>query len=268
MHLDQSELLRRFEFAKTLAKSGGALTLDYFDKQVSYERKSDNTPVTIADRNAETLMRQQISDQYPNDAILGEEHGETAGTSGFRWILDPIDGTKSFITGVPLYGTLVGLEFDQQSVVGIIELPALDRRVFAATGHGAYSQIGESEPIPARVSDCENLSDAIFLTSEVATFGDRGATDIYSQIQQSCWISRTWGDCYGYYLVATGRAQVMVDPIMSIWDAAALQPIMKESGGIYSNWQGEETIYSKEGIGTSVKLLDQIVAITSKAERL
>ena len=259
MDVDQQTLKHRLEFARAIALDAGRKTLEYFQANVGVDRKSDNTPVTIADREAEKLMRGRIESEFPNDAIVGEEYGEQSGTSGFRWILDPIDGTKSFITGVPLYGTLVGLDYNGQSVIGVIEIPALDQRVYGASGLGAFSQKGTMAPTVARVSDCANLSDAVYLTTEIRTFGDRNSLSAHTKIEEACWYSRTWGDCYGYYLIATGQADIMIDPAISIWDAAALLPVIEEAGGKFTCWKGVRTIEGQDAIATNGKLHDEVL---------
>ncbi len=260
-----SELTARLEAARDMALAAGEVTLNYFQKgNFSVERKADRSPVTIADREAESLLRKRIEQQFPEDAIVGEELGESSGTSGYRWILDPIDGTKSFIFGVPLYGTMVGIEFQQRSVAGVIYIPGLRECVYAAVGSGCWHQRNGGEPVPARVSATERLDDGLFVTSQVDSFTKRGAAEAFAELQGQAYVTRTWGDCYGYLLVATGRAEVMVDPEMSVWDAAAVQPILEEAGGTFTDWQGRRTIYSGEGVGTNGKVLNDVLATTGR----
>jgi histidinol phosphatase-like enzyme (inositol monophosphatase family) len=259
------ELASRLDLAVGAAREAGQLTLGFFQREdLAVERKADHSPVTAADRQAEQLLRRRIREAFPDDGILGEEFGEEAGTSGFRWILDPIDGTKSFICGVPLYGTLIGVERAGASVVGVIYIPGLDECVYAAIGGGAWYTHGQAAPRPARVSQRDRLADAVFLTSQLDTFYLRGAQQVYLDLERAASITRTWGDCYGYLLVATGRADVMVDPVMNVWDAAALQPILEEAGGVYTDWSGRPTIHAGEGIGCNRTLLDQVLAITRR----
>ncbi len=242
----------RLALAVEIAREAGRHTLKYFRQaELQVDRKADKSPVTVADREAELLLRERIAAAYPEDAILGEEFPERAGTSGYRWILDPIDGTKSFIYGVPLYGTLVGIEQDGRSRAGVIYGPACDEMVFAESGGGAWHQIGDEGLRRARVSTRRTLAEGLFVTSEVANFGPRGSSDAYARLEQAAALSRTWGDCFGYLLVATGRAEVMVDPIMNVWDAAAVQPIIEEAGGRFTDWKGEATIHHGEGIATN-----------------
>jgi histidinol phosphatase-like enzyme (inositol monophosphatase family) len=264
--MTDDDLSRRLELGLAAAREAGRLTLRYFRRgDLAVERKQDASPVTVADREAELLLRERFSEAFPDDAILGEEFPERAGSSGYRWIVDPIDGTKSFIHGVPLYGTLVGLEHQARSVLGIIVLPPLEECLYAAVGQGAWHVVGSQPPLQARVSDCGTLAESLFCTSETGSFGKRGAAAVYDRLQAAARLARTWGDCYGYYLVATGRAELMVDPIMSVWDAAALQPIMEEAGGTFTDWQGRPTIHSGEGLATNGHVLEEALAILRMA---
>jgi histidinol phosphatase-like enzyme (inositol monophosphatase family) len=261
-------LNERLELALAAAREAGKITLEYFRRDdLAIERKGDDSPVTAADRQAEEHLRKRIAEAFPDDAILGEEFPERAGTSGFRWILDPIDGTKSFIHGVPLYGTLVGVEYEDQSVVGVNLIPALDECVYAASGGGAWYAWGDREPAPARVSECPSLAQSLFLTSEAINFDHSGRRGVYDRLQAAARLTRTWGDCYGYLLLATGRADLMVDPIMEVWDAAALLPILEEAGGTFTDWQGRRTIHSREGVATNGRILDEVLAITRSAPK-
>ena len=263
MSSEPSDIADRLELALEAAREAGRVTLEYFRRSdLEVQRKGDDTPVTAADRRAEEHLRRRIAEAFPTDAILGEELPDRPGTSGFRWILDPIDGTKSFIHGVPLYGTLVGVEQDGQSVLGVNLIPALDECVYAATGQGAWYASGDGPPQPAHVSDCRRLGEGLFLTSEVATFDEVGRRDVYDRLQAAARLSRTWGDCYGYLMVATGRADLMVDPLMALWDAAALLPILQEAGGSFTDWQGRPTIHSGQGVACNRHLLDAVLAIT------
>jgi histidinol-phosphatase len=257
--------LARLEFARQIAVEAGQFTLQYFcNSSLTFERKSDDSPVTIADKGAETLLRERITARFPEDAIVGEEHGVTAGDSGYRWILDPIDGTKSFITGVPLYGILVGMEHNGQPLVGVTYLPALDECYYACIGGGAWLSKQSGEPTPLKVSETKDLNDAIFLTSQVDTFAQRSAEVVFEKLQSACYITRTWGDCYGHMLVASGRADVMIDPLMNIWDAAALYPIIVEAGGQYLSWKGEARIDGGDAISTNAALAEQVLKLTAR----
>ncbi len=261
----EGPLNARLALAREAAEQAGELVMGHFHHQVAVERKADDSPVTVADREAERLLRARIEEAFPDDAILGEEQGTRPGRSGYRWILDPIDGTKSFIAGVPLFGTLVAVQEGDRAVIGVIELPALGTRIFAARGQGAWTQTGSATPQRARVSDQDRLAEGLYLTSEVSIFHQEGLFQIHQQLESAAWYSRTWGDCYGYYLVATGRAVAMVDAALRIWDAAALQPIMEESGGTFTDWSGRESIDPGRAVATNGRVLAEVLAITGAA---
>ena len=214
-----AEVAKRLDLAITAGKEAGRLTLRYFQQDnFEVERKSDASPVTIADRSAEQLLRERIAAAFANDGILGEELGTTAGSSGFTWILDPIDGTKSFISGVPIYGTMVAVEHEGTALAGFVYIPGLNEGVYASAGQGTWHFRGDDQPRRSRVSQKTRLSDGLFVTSQVDTFTKRGAAGAFDALQKAAYITRTWGDCYGYLLVATGRAELMVDPILNVWD--------------------------------------------------
>ena len=225
------------------------------------ERKGDDSPVTAADRRAEEHLRERIAGEFADDAVLGEELPDRPGTSGFRWILDPIDGTKSFIHGVPLYGTLVGLEHEGRPVLGVIRIPALGECVYAAVGQGAWYVCGDEQPTRAKVSDCAALGQGLFVTSEVLSFESIGRRDVFDRLQATARLTRTWGDCYGYLMVATGRAELMVDPVLNVWDAAAILPVIEEAGGRFTDWLGRPTIHSGQAIAAGAEVLEEVLAV-------
>jgi histidinol-phosphatase len=261
-------LKSRLDIAVAIAREAGEITLEFFQQEgLTVDRKSDDSPVTVADRRAEEHLRAKIAETYPDDAILGEEFGEVEGTSGYRWILDPIDGTKSFIHEVPLYGTLVAVEHGGEGEVGVIMIPALEECVYAAKGLGAWFTRGSAAPVEARVSQCGRLREGLFLTSEVICFEEVGRQEAYARLQSMARLTRTWGDCYGYLLVATGRAEAMIDPYLSLWDAAALQPIIEEAGGSFTDWKGQPTIQSGEAVATNGAIRDEVLAITREYEK-
>jgi len=260
----------RLELAVAIAKEAGDLTLRYFRRDdLQVERKSDNSPVTIADRGAEELLRKRISERFPDDAIVGEEFGITAGTSGYQWALDPIDGTKSFVHGVPLYTTLVAVLRDDKPCVGVIHAPAAAETVYAQTGGGCWYVSGrDSQPRRAHVSRVARLSEALLLTTEIRTFTDgreRDAMHVFLSLERSARLTRTWGDGFGYLMVATGRAEAMIDPELDIWDLAALMPVIEEAGGTFCDWQGRATVHSRDAIATNGLVNEEVLAITRKA---
>lgn len=258
---------QRLEWAVRIAHEAGAVTLEHFRRpDLAVERKADHSPVTVADRAAEELLRTRIAQRFPDDAILGEELGAAAGTSGYQWVLDPIDGTKSFIHGVPLYTTLVGVLEGDRPAIGVIHAPAAAETVYASVSRGcSYLANAGAEAQPARVSSVSRLCDGLLLTSEVATFStgrSQDALDVYLQLQRAARLARTWGDGYGYLMVATGRADVMIDPEMDLWDTAALLPVIEEAGGRFTDWQGQRTVHSRDAIGSNGLVADEVLALT------
>jgi histidinol phosphatase-like enzyme (inositol monophosphatase family) len=263
----------RLSLAVEIAEQAGKLTLRYFrHPDLQIDRKRDDSPVTIADREAEALLRQRIGEQFPDDAILGEELGETAGNTDFRWVLDPIDGTKSFIHGVPLYTTLVAVLEQQTPVAGVIHAPATGETVYASTGQGCWYMEANrygGAPEQARVSGVADLGEALVLTSDVRSHARQrqpDALESYIQLEKMARLGRTWGDAYGYLLVATGRADVMIDPIMNLWDVAPIQPIIEEAGGRFCDWKGVATVHSGESIATNNHLAEAVLAIMGGSE--
>ena len=241
----------RMVTAVELALQAGQTTLELFQTDgFLVERKGDDSPVTLADKNAESLIRGELEKRFPGDAILGEEFGEQAGSSEYQWIIDPIDGTKSFISGVPLYSTLVGIVKGRECLGGVIYIPALGEIVFAARGAGAWHSVRQSKLRQCQVSS-RKLEDGLFVVSQVDSFATRGAGQGYLGLEQAAYITRTWGDGYGYLLIATGRAELMVDPIANPWDLAAVQPIVEEAGGKFTSWDDQPTVFGGDGIGSN-----------------
>lgn len=247
------------EFALEAAWQAGRITLGYFQTQPTVERKSDHSPVTIADKEAERKLRALIEQAFPDHGMIGEEFGEQAGTSALTWIIDPIDGTKSFVQGVPLYGTLLALVEDQKPIVGIAHFPALNETVYAMRGGGCFWN-GRR----AHVSAVHQLSEAVLLASDINQFERTDKAAAWSRLVDATYIQRTWGDAYGYLLVATGRAEIMLDAKMQVWDCAPLQVIMEEAGGTFTDWQGIPTIYGGESIATNGALFEQVMEMTRK----
>lgn len=254
----------RFELALRIAREAGRLTLRYFGSQgLSVEQKGDASPVSQADREAELLLRARVADAFPADEILGEEFPTTPGTSGYRWIVDPIDGTKSFIRGVPLYGTMVAVEHGGEVEIGVIYIPPTDECVYAARGAGAWYEDRTGERRPAQVSSCDDLAESLVLTTDIGHFAAIGRAEVWQRLAGRAKMTRTWGDCYGYLLVATGRAEVMIDPILSVWDVAALLPIIEEAGGTLTDWSGNRRLDAGSIVATNKNLFPQVLAITS-----
>jgi len=261
-----SSLDNRLEFAVKIARQAGDFTLKFFRSTgLKATQKGDGSPVTEADQGAEELLRRLILEQFPNDAILGEEYGESGGNSGFRWVLDPIDGTKAFIAGVPLYTTLVAVLESDSPQIGVINAPAAGEMVYAQRDKGCWHILGDDSPQQARVSEISDLGQAACMTSSVKSFTTERENDarvVWDQLQTACRISRTWGDAYGYLLVATGRAEIAIDPAMNLWDTAPLQTIIEEAGGKFFDWQGKPTIHSGESVATNAALAMQVLEIS------
>lgn len=245
---------RELEVAIEAVEAAGRLTLEYFRGDFDVETKGDDSPVTIADRRAEELLRRRLSATFPDDGLLGEEFGEQPGTSGRRWIIDPIDGTQSFTRGVPLYGVLVGLEDRGRCVVGSVAFPPLGETYWAAHGSGAFLN-----GAPIRVSGVGSLAEATVLTSDAKPehYGDFYPG--FERLLRASARQRGWGDCYGYALVARGVAEVMVDPKLNPWDIAAILPILEEAGGVFFDWSGATRIDGGSGIGAAAALRDEIL---------
>lgn len=260
MKVDSRELQELSDFAVRLAREAGEITRRYFRGAFVAERKRDGSPVTVADREAESHLRRAIAAAFPDDAILGEEEGEREGASNRRWIIDPIDGTYSFVRGVPLFGVLVGLEIEGETALGVVNLPALNEMIHAARGLGCFLN-GE----PARVSAVRSLDEALLLATDFGTCQRHGFGAAAERLQLRAAARRTWGDCYGHVLVATGRADVMLDPVMNVWDCAALQPIVEEAGGTFTDWGGRRTIRGGNAISTNGALFESVMGTIREA---
>jgi histidinol-phosphatase len=229
--------------AHDAAHIAGTFALRHFRADVTVEWKGDGSPVTIADRGAEAEARAWIQAHFPADAILGEEMGEKRGTSGRRWLVDPIDGTKSFVRGVPLWGSLVAVMEGDEVLAGAAYFPAVGESLAAAPGCGCWH-----DGTRARVSDIARLGDATVLITD-----DRGLPG-WEAFARNAAVSRTWGDCFGYLLVATGRAEVMVDAVLNPWDSACLLPIIQEAGGVFTDLGGVVTAIGANAIATNTNI--------------
>jgi len=235
------------DFAVSIAREAGELTLGWFEAPgLDVVRKIDGSPVTEADQEAERLLRDRITVAHPDDSVIGEEGDDTSGSSGRTWILDPIDGTESFIRGVPLYGNLVALVDEYGPAVGVVNLPALGECIWAGRGGGCFAD-GQ----PARVSKRTDLSGACVVTSGVDYWP---STTVVDKLVERDVIIRTWGDAYGYALVATGRADAMVDPVVNRWDVAAMPTILAEAGGMFSDFTGVVTDDGGTALATNQNL--------------
>lgn len=229
-----------------LARLVGDTALGYYGSNLNVETKGDGSPVTIADRAAETIAREWIASRFPLDGILGEELGATKPDARRRWIIDPIDGTRTFVRKVPLWGTLVAIAEGQSVLAGAAYFPAVNEIVVAAPGCGCWWN--DTRCFTSGVAD---LSDAAIMTTDDRFRGDEHRSEAWRELASRVSVARTWGDCYGYLLVATGRAEAMVDDVVSPWDAAALMPIITEAGGSFTDWNGEPTAFGADVIATN-----------------
>ena len=236
-----------------VARIAGNEALRHYGKNVSIETKGDGSPVTIADRGAEELARRWIESRFPSDGIVGEEFGVIRPDARRRWIIDPIDGTKSFVRTVPLWGTLVAIAEGDTVVAGAAYFPAIGEIAVAAVGAGCWWNDSRCS-----VSTISDISAATVLTSDLQFKAAPQRQQVWNELSDSAAVSRTWGDCYGYLLVATGRAEVMADPIVSAWDVAALMPLITEAGGAFTSWDGKETAFGGSAIATNGALSREV----------
>ncbi len=238
-----------------LSQAAAATAMRWFGGPVAVDAKPDGSPVTIADRSTEEFARAWIEQRFPRDGILGEEFPPLRPEAPRQWIIDPIDGTKAFVRGVPLWGTLVAVCEGERVLAGAACFPAVREAVSAAPGEGCWWNGAR-----AAVSAVNQLADATVLVTD-DRFPERPARGArWHSLAAESGIARTWGDCYGYLLVATGRAEVMVDDIMNPWDAAALQPIIEEAGGVFTDWRGRGTAFGGDAIATNALLAGTVRA--------
>lgn len=235
-----------------VARLAGDVALRHFRRGVAVEWKSDGSPVTIADREAEQAAREWIGRRFPEHGILGEEEGETRIGAEYRWIVDPIDGTKTFVRGVPLWGTLVAIARGESVVAGAAYFPAVSEMLVAAPGKGCWWNGSR-----CRVSEVATLADATVLTTDERFRRTPERAAPWRSLAAKSAVARSWGDCYGYLLVATGRAEVMVDGVVGPWDTAPLLPIITEAGGVFTDWSGRVTAFGGSAIATNALLANE-----------
>ena len=244
--------------AADLARLTGNIALAHYKAHLEVETKADGSPVTIADRAAETAARDWVRRYFPEDGLLGEEYGEERPEARRRWIIDPIDGTKSFVRGTPLWGSLVALCEGERVLAGAAYFPAIGELIAAAPGAGCWWNGSR-----CAVSSVAALDLATVLTTDERFREAPARRAGWERIASQAAVSRTWGDCFGYLLVATGRAEAMLDPVMSPWDAAALQPIIEEAGGRFTDWSGRTTAFGGDSVATNLALANPVRALLS-----
>jgi len=264
--MNDREVEARHELAIRVGRSAGRVALEHFQRRgLGVERKSDGSPVTAADRDAEKHLREAIGEAFPDDAIVGEELGETTGDSGYRWLVDPIDGTRSFIHGVPLFGTLVGVEFEGRPIIGVIEMPAMDERVHARVGGGAWHAHGDEPAARAQVSSVDRLDEGCVCITGPEAFMKTGSLVVARELAGRAGLIRGWSDCYAHLLVATGRVEAALEPKISPWDVAPMIPIMTEAGGQYVDWEGKADARSPRGMSTNGLVTGELLELTRAA---
>jgi myo-inositol-1(or 4)-monophosphatase len=247
------------ELALRMAGEAGKIVLAYFQTAMQVETKQDNSPVTIADRKAEEALRALMGKHTPGYGIIGEEFGAQAGSADREWVVDPIDGTKAFIHGVPLFGTLIALLEKGRPVVGVISLPALGHVMHASLGGGC-----RLDGAPCAVSAVDRIEDSLLLDGSISTMERLGHGPAWAALRARAKLHRVWGDCYGHFLVACGRAEAMVDPIVSVWDVAPMAVILPEAGGRFSSITGKDSITEASGISSNGKMHEEVLRGMSK----
>lgn len=281
------ELAARLEHAILIARESASITLEHFQRPVQVHTKKDGSPVTLADKECEKFLHQRIIAQFARDGVMGEEHPETFGASGYRWILDPIDGTRSFVQGVPMWGTLIGVEKafpdgTSSVVAGVIFMPALNEMVWAADGHGSWHRAispdamraralgtpltDEYQTLPARVSDTRQLKDAVVCLTSVRSMHDAGWDGVHVELGLQTRAVRGWSDCYSHLLLCTGRVDAVLEPVVSAWDVAATIPILREAGGRYTHPSGHpvDDAHQPQCIASNGHLHDQTIELVQE----
>ncbi|HVT65127.1 MAG TPA: histidinol-phosphatase [Mycobacteriales bacterium] len=246
--------------AHALADLADAVTLSRFHAaDLMVETKPDLTPVSDADKATEQTLREAIERERPNDAIVGEEYGATTAASR-RWVIDPIDGTKNYVRGVPVWATLIALQEDERSVVGVVSAPALGRRWWASAGGGAWTRTAITEARPCRVSEVGSLADASLSYSSLQGWDQVDRRDAFRRLADSVWRNRAFGDFWNYMLVAEGAVDIACEPEVSLWDLAPLNVIVEEAGGRFTDLSGVDRVDGGNAVATNGKLHDQVLA--------
>ena len=252
---DNIEIAEFKKFSKYLSEASGKIIKKYFRNNFDIETKHDDSPVTIADKTAEEKLREIIMKEFPKHGILGEEFGKHNENAEYQWILDPIDGTKSFICGAVTFGTLIALTKNGKPILGVFHQPILDEFLI---GDNTNTELNGNL---VKVKDVKNLSEAVLLTTDHLAFEEFQNLPKFENLIRKVKLYRQWGDCYGYYLVASGFAQIMIDPIMSVWDTIALIPIINGAGGIITDYQGGNPIEGESVIVATPNVHKEIINI-------
>ena len=245
--------------AHVLADAVERVTMERFRAEdLKVESKPDLTPVTDADRAAEEMVRHQLKRTRPRDAVEGEEF-ETTGHGPRRWVIDPIDGTKNFVRGVPVWATLISLVDEGRPVVGLVSAPALNRRWWAATGSGAWTGRSLSSARRIHVSQVSELSDASLSYSSLTGWREIGRREQFLDLTDHCWRTRAYGDFWSYMLVAAGAVDIAAEPELAVHDMAALVPVVTEAGGRFTALDGQEGPWGGSAVATNGLLHDEVL---------
>ncbi|MCV7017673.1 histidinol-phosphatase [Mycolicibacterium aichiense] len=247
--------------ALQLADRADAITLDRFGAlDLRIDTKPDLTPVTDADEAVEADVRAALSRERPDDAVLGEEYGGTAEFQGRQWVIDPIDGTKNFVRGVPIWATLIALLSDGVPVVGVVSAPALNRRWWAGRGLGAFARAGDEQARPLSVSGVAELGSASLSFSSLSGWADLGLRDQFIGLTDDVWRVRGYGDFFSYCLVAEGAVDIAAEPEVKLWDLAPLDILVREAGGRFTNLDGAPGPHGGNAVATNGLLHDATLA--------
>lgn len=241
------------DFTHHLASISGKIIKQYFRTEISIDSKSDHSPVTVADKKSEEIMREEIMKQFPDHGIIGEEFGNHNTDAEYVWVLDPIDGTKSFICGAPTFGTLIALMKNNKPVLGVINQPVLEEFLI---GDNYKTRLNGKEVM---VRCCNRIEDAVLITGDHFNIGKFHDQQKFDELAKRVKLYRHWGDCFGYYLLATGYADIVVDPIMSVWDSMALIPIINGAGGVITDYQGGDPITGNSIAASSPQIHSDII---------
>lgn len=253
-----SDLVEFKNFCTELANISAGIIKQYFRTGIAVESKADKSPVTIADKKAEEAMRELITKRYPEHGIFGEEFGVTNEGTEYTWILDPIDGTKSFICGAYSFGTLIGLLHNGQPILGVYNHPIFND-LLIGDNHKAVTNGNKTS-----IRNCDDLSEAVLLTTDHLNIEKYQNIEKFNILINKVKLYRNWGDCYGYYLLATGYADIMIDPIMSPWDLLPLIPIIKGAGGVITDYQGKDPVKGKSAVAASSQIHSNVISILNK----
>jgi len=248
--------LKEFKsFSKLLADESGKIIRSYFRTKMSFETKADNSPVTIADKKTEETMRNMIKKEFPDHGIIGEEFGVYNEDAEYKWVLDPIDGTKSFVAGAVTFGTLIGLVKKGEPILGVINQPILNEYLIGD------NNIADLNGEKVKFRKCDNIENAVLLTTDHLNIYNYQNGFKFEELIRKVKLYRQWGDCYGYYLLSTGFADIMIDPIMSPWDSIALIPIIKGAGGMITDYQGNDPVKGNSIIASAKEIHGAVIGM-------